>query len=156
MLDSWSWPSLTRPKDLGRPGESLCWIHGRGHLLPVHISSYFLFEFLLFLPFLLFLLFLPFFFVLVLVVQSKIATRMIQLSPIAVLAVLSDTRGHGPCVDPASRRREESAHIHAAVAFSLNRRASAFAVPRGGECVLAQVMRAQVSKACASIERVVW
>ena len=91
-----------------------------------------------------------------LIVQSKIATRMIQLSPIAVLAVLSDTRGHGPCVDPASRRREESCHIHAAVPFSPGPRASAFSVPTGGECVWAHVMRAQVRKACASIERVVW
>ena len=91
-----------------------------------------------------------------LIVQSKIVTRMIRLSQTAVLAVLSDTRGHGPCVDPASRTKGVSCHIHAAVPFSPSPRASVFSVPRGGECVWAQVMRAQVSKACANIERVVW
>ncbi len=57
-----------------------------------------------------------------LVVQSKIALMRILLSPAAVLGALHDTRGHGPYVDPASRRTEGSCHTHAATPFLPDRR----------------------------------
>ena len=90
------------------------------------------------------------------VVQSKIGSMEIRLQRADDRPAVRDTLVHRPCVDPASRRREGHCHIHAAVPFLPGRRASAFSVPRGGECVFAQVMRAQVRKACANIERVVW